>query len=88
MATECEFLQHLALRRRGRSPGRGARDGDEEQAAAIAQLREADTPELPESANLPGGSAEAALRAVRARARLRVDAWFAEALKEESRMPS
>lgn len=88
VATECEFLQHLALRAdEDALLAEALETGDEEQAAAIAQLREADTPELPESANLPGGSAEAAYGQFE---REHAFVWmpgFAEALKEESRMP-
>ena len=64
-----------------------AEAGDEEQAAAVKEIREAETPELPDSENLPGGSAEAAYGQFE---REHVFPWmgdFAQALHGESRMP-
>lgn len=88
VATECEFLQHLALRAdEDVLLAEAVEAGDEEQAAAVRAIREAETPELPESANLPGGSAEAAYDQFEDE---HVFPWmgdFAEALKAEARMP-
>ena len=88
VATECEFLQHLALRAdEDVLLAEAAEAGDEEQAAAVKEIREAETPELPDSENLPGGSAEAAYGQFE---REHVFPWmgdFAQALHGESRMP-
>ena len=88
VATECEFLQHLALRAdEDALLAEAAEAGDEEQAAAVKEIREAETPELPDSENLPGGSAEAAYGQFE---REHVFPWmgdFAQALHGESRMP-
>ena len=88
VATECEFLQHLALRAdEDVLLAEAVEAGDEEQAAAVRAIREAETPELPESANLPGGSAEAAYDQFEDE---HVFPWmgdFADALKAEARMP-
>lgn len=88
VATECEFLQHLALRADEDALLAEAMEaGDEEQAAAVRQLREADAPELPDSANLPGGSAAAAYEQFE---REHAFVWmpgFAKSLEAEARVP-